>query len=305
MVDHDAGRVLWTVDGHDYTKAWLPAGMVGCRYSPAQLVAEMDYTGVDVVLLHTDPSLCRDADFQPQCVRAFPARLRSMAPVDEWRIAADPDAAAGEITDAIDELGLHAVKFIPPLAYLGSAEAWDDGSYRPFWEVVAALDVPVFFTLGSGSVRSMGKQSESEAVFGYLEELQVLMRWMERYPKVDCALTDGFPYRSFVEGGSIQLPPQVWEPFRNPRLRLEVCFAVRLGDLFDYPYDATQPVLHEMMQRIGADRLMWGTDMPFQNRFCTYRQSRQSLELHGESLGDDERAHSLGGTAASLLRLSA
>ena len=303
-VDHDAGRVVWTVEGEDHTKAWLPPGLVGCRYSPAQLIAEMDYAGVGVALLHTDPTLGRDAAFQRECVRAHPTRLRSMAPVDEWRIAADPDALAEEVTRAISGLGLHAVKFIPPLAYLGSEEPWDDGPYRPFWEAVAALQVPVFFTMGSGPRQLVAPQGADEAVSGYLAEQRVLMRWLERYPQIDCALTHGFPYRSFVEGTSIRLPPRVWEPFESRRLRLEVCFAVRLGDLFDYPYAPTQPVLEDMLHRIGgAERLMWGTDMPFQNRFCTYHQSRVSLEEHCGFLSDHERRQLLGGTAAAMLGL--
>jgi hypothetical protein len=57
-----------------------------------------------------------------------------------------------------------------------------------------------------------------------------------------------------------------------------------------------------MVERIGADQLLWGTDMPFQNRFCTYGQSRAWLERHC-GLGRDELESLMGGTAARILCL--
>ena len=52
----------------------------------------MDYAGVDFALLHTNPMLGRSRAYQTQCVRRFPDRLRSMAPVDEWRMRDDTAA---------------------------------------------------------------------------------------------------------------------------------------------------------------------------------------------------------------------
>ena len=42
---------------------------------------------------------------------------------------------------------------------------------------------------------------------------------------------------------------------------------MRVGDKLDYPYPACRPWLRAMLAEVGADRLLWGTDMPFQNRF--------------------------------------
>ena len=99
------------------------------------------------------------------------------------------------------------------------------------------------------------------------------------------------------------LPEAIWDPFRNPHLNLEVSFPVRLGDVFDYPYREVWPTLEQMVKRIGADHLLWGTDMPFQNRFCTYRQSRHWIEKHCGFLGQKELYQIMGGTAARILSL--
>ena len=60
------------------------------------------------------------------------------------------------------------------------------------------------------------------------------------------------------------------------------------------------PALESMLRHVGARNLMWGTDMPFQNRFCTYRQSRRWIETCG-LLSDDDLAQVMGLTTARLL----
>ncbi len=298
--DHDRGRVVWTIDGQDYTKYWMPPNLRNLEFTPHSLIAEMDYAGVDVALLHTDPTLGRASEFQAECVRAYPDRLRSMAPVDEWRIVAETDAVIDKLAVAIRTHGLHAIKFIPDLAYLHCNEAWDDGPYRPFWEAAAAFDLPVFFTLGTNRASDASTAGHIE---GYIEQQRILMRWMERYPDTPCGLTHGFPYRLMRENDRIVIPEAVWEPFTHTNCYLELCLPVRLGDWFDYPYRELWPVVEEMVERVGPNRLMWGTDMPFQNRFCTYRQSRRWIEKDCAFLNEDALSAIMGETAARVLKL--
>ena len=299
-VDRTHGRVVWTIDGEDYTKQFYPPHLRNLEYTPGDLIAEMDYAGVDVALLHTNPMLGRDGAFQAACASAFPGRLYSMAPVDEWRIAAETDRVIEEVERAARVHGLHAVKFNATLAYRGSGQPWSGGAYRPFWDALAALNVPVFFTLGAGPVLGY----HADLTQGYLGELGVLMDWMDRYPDTVCSITHGFPWRMFTGGDRLVLPDGLWRPFENPNLSLEVCFPVRIGDLFDYPYREVWPALEEMVDRIGADRLLWGTDMPFQNRFCTYRQSRDWIEKYAGFLSEADLAAIMGGTAARILGIA-
>ena len=308
-VDHDKGRVVWTIDGEDFTKQFYPPDLPHLEYTPHNLLAEMDYAGVDKVLLHVDAMLGRDPAFQAESVAVDPARICSMAPVDEWRLASELDAVIAETVAAVEQHGLHAIKFNPPHAYYYRSDPWDGEHLRPFWEAVAALGVPVFFTLGTGPGEASVLQTVESRRRGYLAELDILVRWMERYPDVLCSLTHGFPWRLFLDDDSagspsrIELPNEIWAPFDNPNLSLEVCFPVRLGDLFDYPYRELWPTLEQMVERIGAERLLWGTDMPFQNRFCTYRQSRRWIEDYCEFLSAEDLAAIMGGTCARVIGL--
>ena len=298
-IDHAAGRVVWTIDGEDYTKHYYPPNLQSCAFGPDSLISEMDYAGVDLALLHTNPMLGRSSAYQAECVRRFPNRFRSMAPVDEWRIRDDTDAVIRELEASMNKYELHAIKFNPD-GYKVSPEPWDDGYYRPFWEAATALDVPIFFFLGPGPGNDLWATS-GDSREGYLNELSILQRWMERYPDNICSITHGFPYRSFIDGDAITLPDAVFAPFQNPNLSIEVSFPVRIGDLFDFPYREVAPAIEQMVERIGADHLLWGTDMPFQNRHCTYRQSRDHLEKHCSFLGAEDLDLIMGGTAARIL----
>ena len=300
-VDGAAGRVVWTVDGEDYTKHYYPPNLRNCEFTPDSLIGEMDYAGIDVTLLHTYPMLGRSSAYLAECVGRFPGRLYPMAPVDEWRIRDDTDAVIRELTAAITEHGLHAIKF-NPYGYKASLDPWDDGFYRPFWEAATSLNVPIFFSLGTGPDSDRWEAS-SDVQGGYLSELKILKRWMERYPDTVCSITHGFPYRSFLDGDRITLLDAIWEPFQNPNLSIEVSFPVRIGDMFDFPYREVILTIEAMVQHIGADHLLYGTDMPFQNRHCTYRQSRDLIEKYCTFLSKEERDLIMGGTAARILRL--
>jgi hypothetical protein len=164
--------------------------------------------------------------------------------------------------------------------------------------------VPIFFTLGSGPGDVTRDLSPEQGRQGYLDEQKVLIRWMERYSDTVVNLTHGFPWRAFVEGdGFMDMPEEIWRPFENSKCHLEVCFPVRIGDWFDFPYREVWPVLEAMVEHIGADHLNWGTDFPFQNRFCTYRQSRDWIEKYCAFLGEEELAMVMGGTTARMLGL--
>jgi len=298
--DHATKRLLWTVDGDDFTKVYLPPNIL--EFTPGMLIAEMDYAGVDWALNHVDMALDKGNDFFAECVRAYPNRLRSMIQVDEWRIPTEPNAVIREVTDAVHTLGLHALKIIPEYGYrISRTTSFDAPSWRPFWDAVTQLGVPIFFTLGA----TPGWPDERA---GFINELNTLKAWSARYPDTKVSVTHGFPWRAFVNADrtGFDMPPEMWEPFRDSPIHLEVSFPIRIGDIWDYPYRECWPMLETLVRTLGADRLVWGTDMPFQNRFCTYQQSRDYIERYAPAFLDAGQIDDImGGTAARLLGLPA
>lgn len=295
-VDRVCNRFVWTVDGEDYTKQQLPPNVI--EFSPGAVIAEMDHAGVDWGLVHVDATLTKDPAYLASCVAQFPQRLRSMAPIDEWLIPTQPDTAIQQAVDAVRVHRLHALKIIPEYAYRHSASRDFNGpEWRPFWDAVAALGVPVFFTLGASP-------GSTDPRAGFEAELWRLRAWHERYPRIPVGITHGYPWRDYLDGDRFALTDDMWAPLAGTEICLEVGFPFRIGDKFDFPYRKCWPVLEAMARHLGARRLMWGTDMPFQNRFCTYRQSRDYIEKYTTSiLSREDVAQIMGGTAARLLGL--
>ena len=260
----------------------------------------MDYAGVDAALLHVDRALGLDVAYLADCVRRYPGRLYSMTPVDEAAIGRRHGPGASQTwNEAIRVHGLHAIKFIPEYAYRAGQRtpgttARSDRSGR----LATSLGVPIFFTLGA----SPGIDDERD---GFLAELGILQRWMERYPDATASVTHGFPYRAFLDGDRLVLPDAIWEPWQNPRLHLEVSFPVRLGRpvRLPVPRGLADP-RGDAPASSARGNLLWGTDMPFQNRFCTYRQSRRWIETCG-LLSTAELDDVMGGTTARLLGIAA
>jgi predicted TIM-barrel fold metal-dependent hydrolase len=223
-----------------------------------------------------------------------------MTSIDEWRIASEPDAVIREVTEAIQVKGLNAIKIMPEYAYKISREKTFDGpSWRPFWDAITKLGVPIFFSFG-------GTPGITAQPAAFINELATLKRLSARYPDAKVSVTHGFPWRAFLNADrtGFDLKPEMWEPFKDSAIHMEVSLPIRIGDIFDYPYRACWPVLEAMVEHIGADRLMWGTDMPFQNRFCTYRQSHEYITKYAPAfLSADQITAIMSGTAARFLNL--
>lgn len=297
-VDRTCGRLVWTVDGEDYTKQQLPPYVI--EFPPGAMIAEMDHAGVDWGMIHADATLTRDTAYLAQCVAAFPNRLRAMAPIDEWLIPSEPDRAIQQAVEAIQTHRLHALKIIPAYAYQrGGTRSFNEPSWQPFWNAVARLQVPIFFTLGA-------RPGSTDPRQGFVDELWELRKLLDAHPTLVTSITHGYPWREYLSGSSFTLSKDMWAPLAGTNICLEVGFPYRLGDVLDYPYRACWPVIEAMLKHLGPDRLLWGSDMPFQNRFCTYRQSRDYIERYCDSfLTASDRAALMGGNAARLLRLPA
>ena len=79
---------------------------------------------------------------------------------------------------------------------------------------------------------------------------------------------------------------------------LQLLIPIQMGGMWSTRGQRPSPTVQECVERIGADRLIWGTDIPMVSRFCTYRQTRDQFRTHCDFLTEDERQDILGGTAA-------
>ena len=304
------GQLAWVHEGESYRKQYFPPMLHNLECPPELMIAEMDYAGVDAGILHTHPHKGRHRfqnAFQRRAVSLFPDRLMRLIMVADAAIPRGPEAAAEELRNEVSSGGRTGLQFIPRYYYqpaveleAGNEAPWDDGAMRPFWQAVAAMDIPVFFTMlgrGGGAADRYGQSSHDV----YLEELHVLMRWMDRYPEVTVVITHGLPWRSYLNEGRITFPEDIWEVFNYPQCNMELLIPIQMGGVWEYPWKEAEPAIRECVDRIGAERLMWGSDWPMVGRFCTYRQTVDQYRVHCDFLTDSQRQAILGGTAARIM----
>jgi len=299
----ETGRLSWIHDGEGYTNQYMPPMLDNQECTPELLIREMDYIGVDVGVLHPAPIFGIVNDYNLDAVQRFPDRFVALFNIPEATVLNDQSAAIAEIERLVGSGVKCGVQFFSRWYHgTGIDEPWDGEAMMPYWDAVAALDVPVYFTLYNGGKRAREFQASQRET--YLDEHRTLTRWMGKYPDTTVTITHGLPWLTFLEDGDrFAFPDETWEVFDSPKCHLQMMVPIMMGIHWETPWKESEETIAECVDRIGADRLMWGTDMPLSSRYCTYKQALDQYRLHCDFLNDDQRADILGGTAARLFGL--
>lgn len=283
------GKFLWSVGGIDYYLQYLPNTLTKLAAPPELMVAQMDYAGVDRAVIQTGHSYGKLNQHLSDAVRKFPGRLWALAMIDEWR--ADDPSQIHTLDHAINGLGLNGLWF--QTGYLpqqNRKEALDDPVFRPFWDHVNDMGIPVY----------MNVTSPVPGPDAYLAELEAFGRWVVRYPDVKVMLPHGLPLFRFMGNGQISIPPEVWGLMSAPNVLVEILIPIFQGSIWEYPYFEAQPIIRQYYERLGPEKLGWGSDMPNVERHCTYRQSLDYLRRHCDFIPMADMAKICGGNVARL-----
>ena len=126
-------------------------------------------------------------------------------------------------------------------------------------------------------------------------------RWLERYGDIPTVLVHGIPTSRFAgEDDRIEFPDYFAGIMDEYPVHAEVLFPLIWGGQMDYPYARAERHLEQIYDRFGSERLIWGSDMPNVERFCTYRQTLTYILHHCEFLTEADRRMIFG---ENILRL--
>ena len=285
----DYGKFLWTVDGADYARYYLPPTARNLDSPPEQIIAQLDYAGIDRALVQAGHTYGRQNDYLSGVIARYPDRLWALATVEEWR--ADNPSQAAELDRAITKLGLRGLFFnTASIALNGRSEMLDDPVFDPFWNRVRELGIPVFWNITSSDPGPDGWMKVHEA-FG---------RWVERYPEVPSIYTHGIPLYRFMRDGHITIPDEIWKPLEAPNVFSEVLIPILMGGVWDFPYVEAQGLIREYYERLGPSKLIWGSDMPNVERHCTYMQCLDYLRKYCDFISASDMDAICGGNLAAL-----
>ena len=217
-----------------------------------------------------------------------------MLNVDEPR--AFTDAGLREFERAHRQLGLKAVYFaLDAFARYDFDITFDDQRLDAFWSRIEAARLPVFI-----EVTAIPNYDEAS----YVANIVRLHGLMNRFRDIIWVLVMGPPVGFFGRSDQWEFPDSIEAAYRHDNLLIEVMFPITWGGVWEYPYPEAQALIRGMRDKFGASKLIWGSDMPNVERFCTYTQSVDYVRRHCGFLSATEKDAILGGTTDALLGVS-
>ncbi|MBT3361886.1 MAG: amidohydrolase [Rhodospirillales bacterium] len=288
------GQIEFSVDGEDYYIQYMPVGMQEMVAPPEQMSAQMTYAGVDHCILQAGGSYGAMNDFHAFTQNQSGSRVTGQMWVDEPN-GGTPEGLA-EIERAYG-LGLRALFFSGDgFARYGFAWGLDDAQMDPLWAKMEELGIVLCIEVPAGPTYDKA---------GYIKNLLALGTVMDRFPGIQVHVSMGPPVQHFSADGGWNFPDEVLAVYRRDQLAMEVMFPITWGGRWDYPYPEAQILIRGMRDLFGAEKLMWGSDMPNVERFCTYRQSLEYLRGYCTFLAGSEMDAILGGNAVRIYGIGA
>ncbi|MGE4431151.1 MAG: amidohydrolase family protein [Sphingobium sp.] len=247
---------------------------------------EMDENGIELMILSLnaptiqalpDAAAARDLarranDYLANEIAKRPDRFRGFAALPMQ----DPGFAAEEMERCVRDLGFLGA-LVNGFSQVGDEETityYDEADYRPFWQAVEALDVPFYLhprnPLLTHARIFQGHEWLMGPTWAFGQETAV-----HALRLIGSGLFDECPKLRFILGHMGEgLPFSMWRiDNRNRWMDLPPSYRAKrqIGDYFRANFHLTTsgnfrtPTLIDAIAEIGADRIMFSTDWPFEN----------------------------------------
>lgn len=287
------GQLDFTVDGEDYYAQYMPVGMQEFVAPPELMLAQMIYAGVDHVVLQAGGGYGAMNDYNAFAQHQYPDKFTGLLNIDEGK--ADTPEVLAELDRAYHVLGLRGIYYgLDHFARWGFETQFADRRFDPFWDRVAEWNIPVFIEMPA--IPNYDPAS-------YVENMRRLDTLLTRYKSLRFLLVMGVPVGFFAKNGRYDLPDEVERVYRRDNLLIEVMYPISWGGVWDYPYPEAQSLIRDLRDSFGAEKLIWGSDMPNVERFCTYKQSVDYVRRYCGFLTASEKDRILGGNVAEMIGL--
>ena len=271
------GRFEWDKDGESYYVQFLPPNLQDMGLPPAALIAQMDYAGIDTVVLQNDHIYGDLASHFAAAMAQYPGRFIGLAGIDE--AFAYREDQLESLHRAVSGLGMQGLYFsLTGFFRNGYKIHFADPLFDSFWDAVEALKVPVFSVfLGDSPIGDFNA------------EMDLFLTWLERRADLSCVLVHGLPTALFAdERDCLVFPECIARIMDHFRVYAEILYPIAWGGKLDYPYPRAQNHIRQLYERFGPDRLIWGSDMPNVERYCTYRQSLTYLQDYCDFISESD-----------------
>jgi predicted TIM-barrel fold metal-dependent hydrolase len=291
------GRYHWRKHGED---CWLQRGPVvleTVEHTPEQMLAHMDFVGVDKAIVlagYMEHNYGREIYFA-DVIRRYSDRLIGTVAI-EYDLTKDDEYLQGEIrklTWAVAESGFKGLH-----THVVKGQPVDDPRCDPLWREVVRLGIPVYMDTGYNSRAD------------YAVEIQRIENVLQKYPEmnvIDCHIGANVRHPSDPE--YVDNPREFFSILKLGRFHLEVGYVLAYenwsvwGREYQYPYPRHVQIIKSVYENFGPQVLVWGSDMPWAMRTCTYQQNLDLIRLHTDFMTEEDRKLVMGRNVARLFKV--
>jgi len=289
------GQLEFTDEGEDHVIQYMPVGMQELEAPPELMLAQMMNAGVDRCVLQAGGGYGAMSEMNAFAQNQYPARMTGLMHVDEAMAGTEPELA--RLDHALDVLKLGGLYFnVDSMSRHGFPWALDAPEMAPFWDRLARRGIVLCLELSSGPGYDKA---------GYMAHVAALQRILARHRDLRLHLAMSPPVGFFASNGRYDFPDELRALYRHEALVLEVTYPITYGGVWDYPYPEAQALIASLHDQLGAERLVWGSDMPNVERFCTYRQSLDYIRKYCPFLTAREKDLILGDNCARFYGIAA
>lgn len=274
------GKIQWG----DQIIRLLPPLNPKTSFPPEVLLEHMNWAGVDKAVLLQGPFYGEMNEYVWQAVKQWPDRFIGAGYVDPR----SPDARETfqritndfgfqiiklELSEAAGLTGLY-----PDLQIDGESMAW-------IWEEAERKGLVVTLDLGAVGSRSY--------------QTQAVKNLLSRHPRLEIVIAH--LAQPPISKPDVEELDRLWQDqillARNPNVWLDLSALPAYSSVEHYPYPTACQYIRRAAEMIGADKIMWGTDVPGLLVHATYPQLLGWVAQHCDFLSDDDLKRVLGDNA--------
>ncbi len=263
----DSGRTFLLRDGKRF---WLHPKFL---MTPEQRLEEMDSIGVDVHVLSTWTQLynydlpseigvatSRDCnDYVAKLTKEWPSRFAGLATLPMQNV----EAAIAELERSVNELGLKGAQINDHI----NGHCLDEPQFLPFWDAAERLGALILFhqvendtvvnnrTSSYNLGNSIGNLADRTVTFASL----VYGGVMDKHPDLKVCFAHGGGFATFGAGRL----DRGWQVRPEARVNIQRPPSTYLKNFYYDCLTHSESVLRFMIDTVGVDRIMLGSDWPF------------------------------------------
>ena len=276
------GRFEWIQDDEECYIQYLPTYSKNMDYTVDQLKIMMDYAGVNKAVL--------------QCGGVYgnlnKYYLSQIKNNKLWNTLFYPLLRINEKNASTKKELSYLEKYIKKYNFNGLWFISDKSSftnqYDELWNKVSEYNIPVFLPFFP------------DEQWG--ERMSVIDKFIEKYPNIPCVLPQAFPLSAKKKDSKIILSKKIKNIIMKGNVYIEIVYPIGRGQIEEYPFKISHEAIKLLYNEFGAKKLVWGSDIPMIERYCSYSQSLNYITNYCEWINNNDLKLILGQNLQNIFK---